>query len=135
MGLRRDLSNFNALKGDLPLTLFSMVFYGLLSAGFYEEILFRGYLMHRFADVRHRSPLGWSLAVFLQAAVFGFSHLHQGTYGAVYTGAVSAVIGIAYVIGIRNLWVLILAHGTYDAARMLYFHVLMTYGGLETLAG
>lgn len=76
-GLRRDLSAFDALKGDLVLTLFSMVFYGLLSAGSYEEILFRGYVMHRFADAFRRTPLGWSMAVSLQAAVFGFSHLHQ----------------------------------------------------------
>ena len=134
IGLRRDLSNFDRLKGNLPFTVFSMVFYGILSAGFYEEIVFRGYLMHRFADIFQRRRFGWALAIVFQASLFGFAHLHQGTYGAIYTGCIGLLFGAFYAVGIRNLWILILAHGVYDAFRMLYFYVLMTYGGLRTLA-
>jgi CAAX protease family protein len=135
LGLTRDLSNFNFLKGSLADAIFAAIFYGILSAGFYEEILYRGYLMHRFADIFSRSKTGWALAICFQALIFGLSHLHQGLYGALYTGVLSVLLGAYYVWGIRSLWVLVVGHGLYDALRMLYFYYALTYGGLESLSG
>jgi membrane protease YdiL (CAAX protease family) len=43
-GFRRDLSKFKDVQGNLELTLFG-VFYALIGAGFYEEFMFRGFLM------------------------------------------------------------------------------------------
>jgi membrane protease YdiL (CAAX protease family) len=44
MGFRRDLSRFNTVQGNLELTIYG-VFYALIGAGFYEEFMFRGFLM------------------------------------------------------------------------------------------
>src|SRR5438034_3166348 len=43
-GFRRDLSKFKAVQGNLELALFG-VFYASIGAGFYEEFMFRGFLM------------------------------------------------------------------------------------------
>src|SRR5947199_10366804 len=43
-GFRRDLSKFKDVQGNLELTLFG-VFYAFIGAGFYEEFMFRGFLM------------------------------------------------------------------------------------------
>lgn len=134
LGMRRDLSAFDPLRGNLGLTVFAMLFYGVLSAGFYEEILYRGYLMHRVADAGSRSTAAWAVGVAVQAAIFGLSHLHQGWYGAAYTAVVSALLSAIYVARVRNLWVLVAAHGIYDALRMLWFHLQLTYGGIQSLA-
>src|SRR5436309_3911778 len=43
-GFRRDLSKFKDVQGNLELTVFG-VFYVFIGAGFYEEFMFRGFLM------------------------------------------------------------------------------------------
>ena len=43
-GFRRDLSKFKAVQGNLELALLG-VFYASIGAGFYEEFMFRGFLM------------------------------------------------------------------------------------------
>src|SRR5438132_7997084 len=43
-GFHRELSRFAALQGNLRLTLI-FVFYVLIGAGFYEEFMYRGFLM------------------------------------------------------------------------------------------
>src|SRR6266511_1949517 len=47
-GFRRDLSKFKDVQGNLELTLFG-VFYAFIGAGFYEEFMFRGFLMQGLA--------------------------------------------------------------------------------------
>jgi membrane protease YdiL (CAAX protease family) len=45
-----------------------------LSAGFAEELVFRGYFQRQFAAFTRRPPV----AIVLQAALFGVSHGYQG---------------------------------------------------------
>src|SRR5437879_7623807 len=47
-GFRRDLSKFKDVQGNLQLTLFG-VLYAFIGAGFYEEFMFRGFLMQGLA--------------------------------------------------------------------------------------
>src|SRR5438132_485418 len=47
-GFHRDLSRFSALKGNAELTAY-LVVYVLIGAGFYEEFMFRGFLMQGLA--------------------------------------------------------------------------------------
>src|SRR5882724_1139739 len=46
-GFRRDLSKFKEVKGNLELAVLG-VFYASVGAGFYEEFMFRGFLMQGF---------------------------------------------------------------------------------------
>ncbi len=43
-GFHRDLTRFAALQGNLGLTVYT-VFYVVIGAGFYEEFMFRGFIM------------------------------------------------------------------------------------------
>ena len=60
-----------------------------ISAGFSEELVFRGYLQRQLTALTGRA----SLALLLQAAVFGVAHGYQGTraclsiaiYGVLFT--------------------------------------------------
>ena len=47
-GFRRDLSKFKDVQGNLELAALG-VFYALIGAGFYEEFMFRGFLMQGLA--------------------------------------------------------------------------------------
>ena len=47
-GFHRDLTRFAALQGNLGLTVYT-VFYVVIGAGFYEEFMFRGFIMQGLA--------------------------------------------------------------------------------------
>ena len=70
------LGGTNAAQGLLPQGLLeSLVWIPLaLSAGFCEELVFRGYLQKQFQAVTGNA----GLAVFFQAIVFGVGHLYEG---------------------------------------------------------
>jgi len=63
-GFRRDLSKFKDVQGNLELTLFG-VFYAFIGAGFYEEFMFRGFLMQGVAMCFGGSRGAWIAACLL----------------------------------------------------------------------
>src|SRR6266536_490682 len=71
-GFRRDLSKFKDVQGNLELTLFG-VFYAFIGAGFYEEFMFRGFLMQRLAMLFGASRGAWIVACVVQGVLFGGS--------------------------------------------------------------
>ena len=121
LGFKRDLSRFEFIRGDFLLLVY-LVVYVLIFAGFYEEIMFRGFLMVRLAQIFGGKPKAWCLAIIIQGLFFGFAHAYQGLNGIILTGLAGMVLGAAYLLAGRNLWPLILAHGIYDALRMVAFY-------------
>ncbi len=83
-------------------------------AAFGEEIGYRGYLLNRAADVGGRSRLAYWAAVLIVAVLFGYGHYYKGPSGVVDSGMAGLILGAAYVLSGRNLWVCILAHGFID---------------------
>jgi len=79
-----------------------------------EEISYRGYLLARAADVGGRSKTAYWTAVFVSAALFGYGHFYKGPSGILDSGMAGLVLGTAYVLSGRDLWVCILAHGFID---------------------
>lgn len=121
-GMVRDLT---ALKEDLtsgPPALAVMILFAFVGPGLYEETLFRGFLMRRFAILFGGGRGGWILGALAQAALFGLVHGHQGAYGMLYTGGLAFVFGLLLLATGRNLWPFVLAHGLYDAARFVWFY-------------
>ncbi len=53
--------------------------------------------------------------VVAQAALFATLHLYQGTFGFVTAGLFALLFGVAYLATGRNLWPLIVAHGTWNS--------------------
>jgi hypothetical protein len=120
-GFHRELSRFAALQGNLRLTLI-FVFYVLIGAGFYEEFMFRGFLMQSFAMFFGGSRVGWGVALIVQAALFGALHAYQNPLGMLITGTLGALLGVVVLMSGRNLWIAIIAHGLYDASRSVLFY-------------
>jgi len=92
-------------------------------AAFGEEIGYRGYLVTRAADVGARSKAAYWIAVLLVSVLFGYGHYYKGPAGMVDSGMAGLVLGTAYLLTGRNLWVCILAHGFIDTFGVvaLYF--------------
>ena len=83
-------------------------------AAFGEEIAYRGYLLTRAADVGRRSPAAYWISMVLVSILFGYGHYYKGPAGIVDSGVAGLVLGAAYLLSGRNLWVSILAHGFID---------------------
>jgi membrane protease YdiL (CAAX protease family) len=83
-------------------------------AAFGEEIGYRGYLLNRAADVGGRSKAAYWAGVLVVAVLFGYGHYYKGPSGIVDSGMAGLLLGAAYVLSGRNLWVCILAHGFID---------------------
>jgi membrane protease YdiL (CAAX protease family) len=107
------------LKGDMPLLAARMAI-SVLIVGFVEEFIFRGFLMLRFATLFGGSRAAWALALASQAVLFGLSHGYQGLYGIMLTAAFGLAFGATYLGAGRNLWIVAIGHGVYDAAHAFY---------------
>ncbi|MEZ5557859.1 MAG: type II CAAX endopeptidase family protein [Pseudomonadales bacterium] len=88
------------------------------SAAFGEELLARGFLLHRFAGL-----FGSRAAVVLQAVVFALGHFYQGPTGMANVLVVGLVMGAVYLRCGRNLWPVIAAHGVIDTIAMTLIYL------------
>lgn len=88
-------------------------------AAFGEEISYRGYLVNRAADVGNRSRIADWIAVLLVSVLFGYGHFYKGPSGIIDSGMAGLILGAAYLLSGRNLWVSILAHGFVDTVGVV----------------
>lgn len=115
-----------SIVGNLPTALLTLLIVWTFAA-FGEEIGYRGYLITRAADLGRRSKAAWWLGMILASVLFGFGHYYKGPAGIVDSGAAGLILGTAYLLSGRNLWVCILAHGFIDT-----FAVVAVYFGWAT---
>ena len=88
-------------------------------AAFGEEISYRGYLVTRAADAGARSKTAYWVGVLVVSVLFGYGHYYKGPAGMVDSGVAGLVLGTAYLVSGRNLWVCILAHGFIDTVGVV----------------
>jgi membrane protease YdiL (CAAX protease family) len=120
-GFHRDLSRFSALKGNAELTAYAVV-YVLIGAGFYEEFMFRGFVMQGLAMCLGGTRGAWGAALIIQGLLFGVSHSYQNPLGMLITGTLGCLLGLLVIASGRNLWAAIIAHGLFDASRSILFY-------------
>ena len=105
-------------RNDPFLMLFTCV-----TAGFVEELLFRGYLLPRLALLFNNSLV----AVIVSSVLFGLMHFG---YGTVINMVGPFIIGLVFAIyywKFRNIKVLIFCHFTWDLMALLLKLLLMKY--------
>ncbi len=92
-------------------------------AAFGEEMIFRGYLMNRIADLVGRTRTGWIISLLGSSLIFGLGHGYQGLAGIINTATIGLLLGTLYLVSKRNLWVNIVCHGVIDSISLitLYF--------------
>lgn len=112
----------NEIAGNLMVALKWLLVVWTFAA-FGEEIAYRGYLLTRAADLGNRSRAAWWVGMIFVSILFGIGHYYKGPAGMIDSGFAGLVLGTAYLISGRNLWVSILAHGFIDTIGVaaLYF--------------
>jgi membrane protease YdiL (CAAX protease family) len=107
------------LKGNSVL-LAQRIAISVLIVGPVEEFIFRGFLFLRLTKLFGGSSVAIAAALVLQAGLFGLSHAYQHLYGILLTTCLGILFGFVYVALRRNLWVIVIGHGVYDAAHAVY---------------
>jgi membrane protease YdiL (CAAX protease family) len=112
-------TRFEGLEGNLPLFLLWVVI-GWVVGGFFEEMIFRGFLLNNFEKLFGKNRNAITLAILSQAFIFGLAHFYnRGIVGGLTIFVVAIVLGILYIKFGRNLWPLIIAHGIIDTLSFL----------------
>jgi hypothetical protein len=84
-------------------------------AAFGEELGYRRYLLGRAADALGGSQTAYWAGLVAASILFGIGHFYQGPAGMFTTAIDGFIIGAAYLLSGRNLWVAVLAHGLIDS--------------------
>jgi membrane protease YdiL (CAAX protease family) len=113
-----DLSKFKPLVGDLKLTVAGLAVIWTLAA-FGEELVYRGYLLNRAADLGGGRASAWIVSLISVSLLFGLGHLYQGTTGVMDTTVSGLLLGGLYLASGHNLWLPILTHGFTDTIALL----------------
>lgn len=108
-----DLELFRTLIGNWKMTLLFILLAWTLAA-FGEEMVYRGYLMNRVADLFHRTRAAWIISLIAVHVAFGMAHTYQGITGILDEGLSGLLLGAIYLCTGRNLAVPIIAHGLGD---------------------
>jgi membrane protease YdiL (CAAX protease family) len=111
-------SGFDEITG-YPLVMLRWLLIVWTFAAFGEEISYRGYLTIRAADAGSRSKTAYWVATLLVSVLFGYGHYYKGPAGIIDSGMAGLVLGIAFLLSGRNLWVCIVAHGLIDTVGVV----------------
>ena len=113
-----DLSFISNIEGNV-LVLAGWLLLILPVVAFGEEMIMRGYVIHRLGHLWGGGWLAWGGAVVVQAVLFGALHGYAGFGTAIVVGSKAVFTGAFFLLCRRNLWPLILAHGIWDALALV----------------
>ncbi|MGI9103440.1 MAG: CPBP family intramembrane glutamic endopeptidase [Terriglobales bacterium] len=114
LGKQPDLEVFRAVHGNVKLLLIFLALSWTLAA-FGEEMVYRGYLMNRVADLLNRTRGAWVVSLIAVHVGFGLAHAYQGLTGVIDEGLMGLLLGIIYLRTGKNLSAPIVAHGIQDS--------------------
>lgn len=125
-----DLSEYAWLRGNLPALILALAAVYIASS-FGEEVIYRGFLIQRIAELGGGSRVAHAIAVAASALIFGLAHFSWGPVGIIQTTAMGLVLSTAYMLIGKNLWPLVLAHVILDTLLLvpLYWHSAANTGG------
>jgi uncharacterized protein len=113
-----DLTGFRILTGNIKYTALTIVLAWTMAA-FGEELVWRGYVMNRVADLGNKTRLAWFCSLILIHVAFGLAHSYQGLTGIIQEGFTGMLLGLIYLRTGKNLSVPIVAHGVSDTLDVL----------------
>ena len=107
-----DLSSFSGIRGNTANYIFILLL-ALVVGGFYEEIIFHGFIFTRFEKM-FPGKYATAISVVLSNIIFGLYHYHMGIKEIL----LAAIAGFAYQALIlkfnRNLWYGLFFHAFFD---------------------
>ena len=128
-----DLHELQRLVGNTEILILGIIVAWVLAA-FGEELVYRGYLTNRAAEIFGASKSAWITAAILVTLLFGFAHFPQGPTGVTENIIDGGILAAVYFATGRNLWAPIIAHGLTDTIDIVLIY-LGWYPGLQQILG
>ena len=107
-----DLSDFRSIRNS-PVNFIIILVVALLVGGFYEEIIFHGFIFTRLEKI-FKGKWATFIAFILTTMIFGLYHFQQGIKGILLTGIAGAIYHVLILKFKRNLWYGIFVHAFFD---------------------
>ena len=107
-----DLSDFAGIR-DSPVNYVIVLLLALLVGGFYEEIIFHGFIFTRLEKI-FKGKWATFIAFILTTIIFGLYHFQQGLKGILLTAIAGAVYHVLILKFNRNLWYGVFVHAFFD---------------------
>jgi len=120
-----DLSQFEPIRGSIPY-LVTWIIIGWLIGAFMEEMVLRGYLISRFADLFGDNRIGWTVGVLASSMLFAIGHMNLGFPSVISNFIFALVFAGIYLTTGRNLWLPIIAHGFYNSLAFVLIYLGLT---------
>jgi len=109
-----ELPSIFNIKGNIVQLLVWIIISWTLAA-FYEEIIFRGYLINRLGNIIKGKLPSKIVIVILAATAFGFAHYYQGFHGVITTGIFGLFQCVIYLSDNKKLTIPFISHGMFDS--------------------
>lgn len=93
------------------------------TAGFGEELIFRGFLMSGLARVLGAGRGAWIMALVVANVLFGFLHWKTGWGGVLDTGLTGAILGGIFLLARRSIWAAYVAHALTNTIGFLLIYL------------
>jgi hypothetical protein len=92
-------------------------------SSFGEEVIYRGFLIHRVENLLGNGRKATWAAVVVSSVIFGLAHFGWGLVGVVQTTFMGLALALSFLLFKRNLWLLVAAHAYMDTALIvpMYF--------------
>src|SRR5215203_2880639 len=107
-----DLSDIAGIRNN-PVNYVIVLIIALLVSGFYEEIIFHGFIFTRLEKI-FQGKWATATAFILTTIVFGLYHFQQGIKGILLTAVAGAVYHALILKFNRNLWYGVFVHAFFD---------------------
>lgn len=117
-----DMSGYTYLQGNLPMLILALAAVYVVSS-FGEEVVYRGFLMTRLAEMGKGTKMAWRTAALISAVVFGLAHFDWGIVGIVQTTFMGLALALSFLLVKRNLWVLVLSHAYVDTVLLVQLYL------------
>ena len=117
----QDLSSYEGIEGNNGLLAIYLTV-SWTTAGFGEELIFRGFLMAGLARIFGNTRAAWVMALVVTNVLFGLIHIRTGWGGVVSTGVNGALLAGVYLLSRRSIWAAWIAHSMANTVSFLLIY-------------
>ncbi|MGC4035600.1 MAG: type II CAAX endopeptidase family protein [Chitinophagaceae bacterium] len=116
-----NLNDFKSVRHNPGMYIF-ILFMGWLIGGFYEEIVFHGFIFRRIEQMSKRKSM-MIISLITTNIIFGIYHFQLGWPGMINAFIAGIVYNLVMIKFKRNLWYSIFVHGFFDTIGLTYIYL------------
>ncbi|MTI39560.1 CPBP family intramembrane glutamic endopeptidase [Fulvivirga lutimaris] len=112
-----SIGSFQQIKGNTAV-LYTSLAIGWVIGGFFEEVIFRGFLLGRILKIKDNTWIE-IVGVIFTSLLFGYLHGYQGFTGQITVTLTGIFLALIFIFNKRSIWLNIITHGCINTISML----------------